>query len=411
TAPFEVAGDRVDGAVEDLDTGKADDPEVVRLGPVEPGAVRDQDVLFSQQVQDEFLVAGDPEHLAVEAGEAVQRTLRGDTADARDGVEFIRGDGELALGPPGGVDHVGAPGRVLGERQRDGVLAGDVGAGTHVGERRESLDQIGGVVEGPGRRGPAGPVTAHAVRLGQTAEGQAQDVVPGRERRVVVPRAGEDQPLVYLVGQQEQAVSPGDVGHAADRLLAVHGAGGVVGVDQHQGGGARGDLGLDVRQGRVPAVRLVGEVVHGDAAGEVHRPGPRGVVGGGHQDLVARVDERLQDQRDEFAHAVAQEHVVGRDLLDAAPAVVARHGLTGGGDPAGVRVRLRRHEVAVYGVDDLGARLEPEGVHVAQVEAQHVVALGLEAHRLGEDGSAHVVADVAEAAGLVEALHGDHPTR
>src|SRR5699024_4303796 len=93
TAQFEAAGDRVDGAAEDLDTGKADDPEVVRLVPVEPGAVRDQDVLFSQQVQDEFLVAGDPEHLAVEAGEAVQRTLRGDTADARDGVEFIRGEG------------------------------------------------------------------------------------------------------------------------------------------------------------------------------------------------------------------------------------------------------------------------------------------------------------------------------
>src|SRR5699024_7814424 len=73
--------------------------------------------------------------------------------------------------------------------------------------------------------------------------------------------------------------------------------------------------------------------------------------------------------------------------------------------------RRASDRVAVYGVDDLGARLEPEGVHVAQVEAQHVVALGLEAHRLGEDGSAHVVADVAEAAGLVEALHGDHPTR
>ena len=220
--------------------------------------------------------------------------------------------------------------------------------------------------------------------------------------------AREDHLLVDLVAEQDEPVPTGDVGHPADGLGTVDGAGRVVGVDHHQRGRPRRDLGLDVRQRGVPAVGLVRQVVHGHASGEVHRAGPGGVVRCRDQDLVARIDHRLQDQSDELAHPVAQEHVLGADPGHPPAPVVLGHRRPCLRDAPRIRVGLARAEFAGHGIHDLGPGLETERVHVPQVQSQDVVALGFQPHRLGEDRTADVVAHVAEASGLAVDLHVDH---
>src|SRR5699024_2941611 len=169
-------------------------------------------------------------------------------------------------------------GLVATERGLDGVLRGDVGAHTHIGHQRQTFDVVVGQMFRPGDAQPSGAVAAHAVGLGQPGEGQAQDVVTGVGSGVVVHGLLEEDLLVDLIGEDHQIVAAGDVHQGFDHLFAVDGAGGVVRVDDHQGVGIGGDLGLDVLQVRHPRVGFVAQVVHGSASGEGDGTGPQRVV-------------------------------------------------------------------------------------------------------------------------------------
>ena len=81
-----MLGDATDRLGERLLVGQRHEAEVVRLEPVEPGAVGDEDLLGPQQVDDERLVRLDRVDLGVEAREAVEGALRFDARDA--GVEL-----------------------------------------------------------------------------------------------------------------------------------------------------------------------------------------------------------------------------------------------------------------------------------------------------------------------------------
>src|SRR5690349_2360414 len=83
------ASDPLDDRLEVVRVRQGDDPEVVRLVPVEPGALNDVDLLLQQQVEDELLVALDRVHVQVDLREGIQCTLRLDTRDAGDGVERL----------------------------------------------------------------------------------------------------------------------------------------------------------------------------------------------------------------------------------------------------------------------------------------------------------------------------------
>ena len=191
--PLAVVGQEarnaVDGVTQVVLMGQEDQPEVIRAGPVEAGAVGDQDVFGAQQVQDELLVAVDTEQLGVDAGKAVQGAARGDATHSGDAVEGVGGEGEPPFEHTAGVDDVGGQGRVRGARtegQRNRVLASRIRAHPHVGQQRDPFEQVAGQMQGAGGDGPAGPVTAHPVRLRQATERQAQHVVAGGAGRVVV---------------------------------------------------------------------------------------------------------------------------------------------------------------------------------------------------------------------------------
>jgi hypothetical protein len=128
----------------------------------------------------------------------------------------------------------------------------------------------------------------------------------------------EDDLLVDLVGHDDELVTSRDVDEPLHDVLAVDGTGRVVGVDDDDRVGPLGDLGLDVLEVGVPAVRLVAAVVDGDASGQRDGAGPQRVVRRRHEDLVAVVDERGEDHRDQLGDAVPDEDVVGDGLGQAA---------------------------------------------------------------------------------------------
>ena len=212
-----------------------------------------------------------------------------------------------------------------------------------------------------------------------------------------------EHPVVDLVGQQEQAVAAGQLDQPGQHRTGVDRAGRVVGVDDHERLGALGDPGLDVGQVGVPAVGLVGQVVHRGASGQADRRGPQRVVGRRHQHLVAVVEQRLHRHDDQLGHPVAQVDVV--DVKGGE----ARHVLVAGDDRAAGRRDAPGVGVALgvgQGGDDVPhdrvGGLEAEGARVADVELQDAVALGLEPGGVGVGRAPDLVDDVLELARLAE---------
>ena len=222
---------------------------------------------------------------------------------------------------------------------------------------------------------------------------------------MVVHRVLEEDLLVDLVGHDDEVVAACDVDEALDDVLGVHGARGVVRVDDDDGVRVLGDLALDVRKVRVPPVLLVAQVVHGLAAGERHGTRPQGVVGGGNEDLVTVVDEGLQHHADELRDAVADEDVIDERLAQAAALVVLRDGGARRVDAAAVAVALRVVQVVLHVGQDCLRCLEAERGGVADVQLEDLVALGLEALGLFEDRTAHVVTHVLKLLGLTDRTH------
>ena len=80
--------------------------------------------------------------------------------------------------------------------------------------------------------------------------------------------------VVDLVGEDDEVVLAGDLDHLQQELAAVDGAGRVVGVDQHQAAGTRGNAGADVIEIRVPVSPFVAAIVYRMATGEGDGGGP-----------------------------------------------------------------------------------------------------------------------------------------
>ena len=217
--------------------------------------------------------------------------------------------------------------------------------------------------------------------------------------------AVHDQAVVDLVREDDQLVLAGDVDDLLQDLAGVQSARGVVGVDDHDGLGAIGDLGADVGHVGVPVALLVAEVVHHGAAGQRGAGRPQGVVGAGNQNLVAGVEQRRHREVDQLAHAVAGIDVVHRDVGQALDLRVLHDGLAGREEATRRGVALAVGELVAHVVDDLVGRPEAKGRRVADVELEDVGAALLHAVGLVDHGSAHVVEDVVKLAGLLELAH------
>ena len=146
--------------------------------------------------------------------------------------------------------------------------------------------------------------------------------------------------------------------------------------------------------------------MHRPPARQRHLRGPQRVVGRGNEDFVAVVDKRLQHERDELTHPVADDDVVRSDARKPLRGVPLGDRLACGQDPARVAVSLGNRERAPQLLEDLGRRLESERRRISDVEFQDLVARALQPLRLLQDRPPHVVADACELAGLGYGAHG-----
>ena len=213
---------------------------MIGVGPVEGRAVRDEDLLLAQQVEGELLVVGDSELLDIELREHVQSAVGTMGRDPVDRIQPLMG--ELHLRPEATGRQNQVLDRLLAAQGRlDRVLGGNVRAHAHVRQQFDPLEIAVRLGQGTGDGQPAGAVAGDAVGLGQAREGQTQHVVAGQGGQI-----GQFDPvvgdlLVDLVGEDDEAVTAGDIGDLLERLLRVHRARGVVRVDDDDAAGAFGD--------------------------------------------------------------------------------------------------------------------------------------------------------------------------
>ena len=201
----------------------------------------------------------------------------------------------------------------------------------------------------------------------------------------------------------------GDLDDLPQQVVRVEGPGGVVGVDDDDGAGRRGDLGADIVEIRQPARPLVTQIVAGGAPGQGHGGGPQGVIRGRHQHLVAIVQQGLHGHHDQLRDAVADVDVAHLDAVDMLFLGVVHHRLAGGEEALGISVATGVGQVEDDVLDDLLRGLEAEGAGIADVELDDVMALLLHLAGAGHDRAADVVADIGHLGGFEDGLHGVLP--
>ena len=320
-----------------------------------------------------MLLAEQPLHRRV----GVERALRHRAVDALDLVEHR--DDRLAAAVEGRLHLV--DGRQVALDRGQGRALRDVG---DVG-RRVRLEVGRGGDQVLRADHPADPPAGHRVGLGDPVDHHA---VVGEVRAEHGQRAGlhavVHEVLVDLVGERPQVVVLDPLADRADLVGRVDRAGRVGRRDEEQHLGALGAGRLELLDGDLVALGLVGEHRHGHAAGELDRLGVRRPVRRRHDHLVAGVDHRRERAVDRLLAAVGDHHLA---RLDGVPAVAQR--LLGDrllelGQAAGGRVAVVLRVAAGLdrGLDDVVGGRE---VRLAGPEADHRAALGLERLRLGVD--------------------------
>lgn len=136
---FQEVADASDGLFQVIESRQGNDPEVIRPGPVEGGALNDEQLLGKQQVEDELLVVVDRADLRVDAREGVERAHGFHATDAGNVVEQLPRAVAL-LQQSAARQHQVIDALVAAQRCLDGVLARHVGAQAHVGEDIQALD-------------------------------------------------------------------------------------------------------------------------------------------------------------------------------------------------------------------------------------------------------------------------------
>ncbi len=212
--------------------------------------------------------------------------------------------------------------------------------------------------------------------------------------------------VVDFIGEHHQVVLARQFEHAQQHFLGVHGAGGVVRVDDHQGFGVRSDLGLDVGQVREPVGAFIAQVMHRVATRQRHGGGPQRVVGRRHQHFIAIVEQGLHGHHDQLGHAIAQVDVFDADTFHLLLLVILHHCFTCAEQAFGVAVALGGRQVADHVLEDFVRRFETKRRRVANVQLEDAMAFLFQAFGVLEHWAANVVADVGELVRFAD-LHGD----
>ena len=180
--------------------------------------------------------------------------------------------------------------------------------------------------------------------------------------------------VVDLIGKDHQMVLLGDLGKLFQHFLGVDRPGRVVGIDDHDGAGGRGDEAFHLVGIGHEAVLGTAGVVDGVSAVQHGGGGPERIVGTGQEHFVAIVQEGAHDVQDELRDAVAHEDVFHRYVGDAARLVEHDHRLAGREDTLLMAVAVGLAQVLDHGQAQRLGGAEAEGTGIADVELDDLVA-------------------------------------
>lgn len=405
---FQEAGKTADRFPQIIFVRQENQAEMVRMRPVEAGALDQQHLFLLQQFGDESLVVLDRINLRVKLREHVQRRLRLDTSHPGDGRnQFVR-DIALAAQAPAFLDQV-IDALITAQGGLDAVLARRIGAQAHRSKHVETFDVILGMPLVARHYQPAGTIAAGAVILRQAVEGNGQHVIGQRGDRRMLDIIVEHL-VIHLISIDDQVMLTGDLDDFLQQLVRIQGAGRVVRVDDDDGLGLRRNLAADIVQVRIPAVVLIAQVMLWGAAGKTDASCPQGIVGGGNEHFVTGVEQGVHRHHDQLGNTVTDVDILQRHTLDTLLLGVVHDRLARREDPLGVRITGRIGQVADDVLLNFLRRIEAERGQVADVQLDDLVALFLHLLGLLQHGAADVVADVGEFGGFLDLFHERGPS-
>ena len=245
-----------------------------------------------------------PEH-ALDRGVGVERAGRLGALDPGDLVEH---PDHRPAAPVERLAHLGDRGQVAVQGRDRGALGDVVDVGGLV------RLQVGGGLDDVGRaEQPAHPPAGHRVGLRDPVDHDAPVREPGHHDG---QRGGDGvavgEVLVDLVGDHPQALVEQPAADRLDLLGAVDGAGRVRRRAEQHRLRAVGQRGLELVDGDLVALGLVGQDLDRHAAREPDRLGVGRPVRRRQQHLVARVEDRREGLVDRLLAAVGDQHLAGR---------------------------------------------------------------------------------------------------
>ncbi|CSA18851.1 Uncharacterised protein [Vibrio cholerae] len=106
--------------------------------------------------------------------------------------------------------------------------------------------------------------------------------------------------VVNLIGENHQLVLASNLDDFQQEITTVNRTGWVIGVDQHNATGFRGDFAANIVEVRIPIGFFITDVVHGFAARKCYRGCPQWVIRGRYQHFIAIVEQGLHRHHDKL---------------------------------------------------------------------------------------------------------------
>ena len=330
--------------------------------------------------------------VAAHVGEEIESTLRQAYLEAGDVAQQLVHHVAALLEDVAHVDDVLA-GLGVHEHGAYGGLLGD-GAG---GAGDLALEFVGGLGDDGGGGDEADTPASHSEALGNTVDGDDALLDLGELGDAFV-LAHKVDVLIDFVGHNEEVLMFGDhLGDALQLFLGVEHTGGVAGRGEHDEFGAGGDGCLELLGGHLEVVLEFGGHEDTFTLGQTDKLLVGDPEGGGDDDLVAGVDEALDDLEQALLGTSGDDNLLGLVL----ETVVAQELGADGFLEVGIAGHRRIvGEIVVDGL--LGGFLHHLGgveVGLADAEADDIFALSLELAGFGGHGESLALGHIEDSIG------------
>ncbi len=339
---------------------EAEDEKAVGWKVVEMAGV-DDDVMLAKQVDGEIFVGGicgDAED-GIPAGIGVKEFAGGLRAQEGLEVRAIFADA---------IEKLLAKGMALSEESWKSGLRGGAEGEIGVGDDLEAIESGLDVRIGAGDGEPGNFHLRQGGDFGETAEGEGERGGVGGKCLSRPHVEGEVEE--YFVDDQGEIVFLAEGVEASDFLRVDVGAGGIVGMDEKDGAGARRDGALERLKIDEPAVG-VGEGVRN----KIHilksgKKFEKRIAGLGEKKLVAGIAEEAKGVRVGFAGAGGEKERFGIDGGLMVVEVVAGDFAAGGESAFGLRIKGEGRWILEGGKDGAGVVVEPamSGIRGGEIE-------------------------------------------